>query len=101
MRSSEASGWRGVVLVAVVYVYFLIFAQFAFLARLAELGIGGNGLKAVMAAMAAGGILFSLLVPRLRFAPDPALRLRSGLALCVIAALLTLSGINLAAAVAV
>jgi cytochrome c oxidase cbb3-type subunit 2 len=58
-------GWRGVTLVAITYVYFLIFAQFAFLKRLAEIGIAGNYLKMVMGAMAAGGILASLLAPRI------------------------------------
>ena len=58
------SGWQGASLVAITYVYFLIFAQFAFLKRLASLGVAGPHLQAVMAAMAVGGILFSLLTPR-------------------------------------
>ncbi|WP_109485605.1 cbb3-type cytochrome c oxidase subunit II [Occallatibacter savannae] len=94
---ASASGWRGVALIAVVYVYFLIFAQFAFLTRLAELGVDGNALKMVMAAMAAGGILFSLLTPRLRVVPEPARRLRVGLAICAVAALLTLLPLGIAA----
>ena len=60
------TGWQGASLVAITYVYFLIFAQFAFLKRLADLGVAGTHLEAVMAAMAMGGILFSLLAPRLR-----------------------------------
>ena len=60
------TGWQGIALVAITYVYFLIFAQFAFLHRLAELGLADARLQAVMAAMAAGGILFSLLTPRLK-----------------------------------
>src|ERR1035437_5141490 len=59
------SGWQGASLVAITYVYFLIFAQFAFLQRVAILGVAGRHLTAVMAAMAAGGILLSLLTPRL------------------------------------
>jgi hypothetical protein len=82
-------GWRGVTLVAITYVYFLIFAQFAFLKRLAEIGIAGNYLKMVMGAMAAGGILASLLAPRivgasaqrrLQIAFPPALSPQRGLA---------------------
>jgi cbb3-type cytochrome c oxidase subunit II len=84
-------GWRGVVLIAAVYIYFLIFAQFAFLARLAEFGIAGNALNLVMAAMASGGILLSLLTPRISAMQSPALRLRLGLALSASAALLTLA----------
>ena len=91
------SGWRGVALIVVVYVYFLIFAEFAFLTRLSELGIGGNGLKVVMAAMAAGGILLSLLTPRVRIFPNPATRLRVGLAFCSTAALLTLLPLGITA----
>jgi len=78
---------------AVVYVYFLIFAQFAFLARLAEAGIRGNALKLVMAFMAAGGILLSLVTPRMRTVQNPALRLRLGLVLS--AALGTLAPLQL------
>jgi len=100
MRSSAStSGWRGVALIAVVYVYFLIFAQFAFLARLTELGIAADALKVVMAAMAAGGILFSLLTPRVRILSNPVSRLRAGLALSAAAALLTLAPLTIAWAV--
>lgn len=96
MRNSFwASAWRGTVLVVVVYVYFLIFAQFAFLARLGELQIDGSHLKLIMAAMALGGILFSLLTPRVRIISDPAQRLRIGLAVCALAALLTLLPLGL------
>lgn len=91
LSRATTSGWRGIALIAVVYIYFLIFAQFAFLDRLAALGIGGNALRMVMAAMAVGGILFSVLVPRVRIVADPALRLRIGLALSAAAAILTLA----------
>ncbi|MDR3671198.1 MAG: hypothetical protein P4L36_10150, partial [Holophaga sp.] len=88
MRPGErgASGWQGISLVAITYVYFLIFAQFAFLRRLADLGLAGDRLRGVMAAMAAGGIGLSLLAPRLRLWPSPALRLRVGLAASAAAA---------------
>lgn len=92
------SGWQGASLVAITYVYFLIFAQFAFLKRLATLGAGAH-LNSVMAAMATGGILFSLLVPRLSMWPLPGLRLRAGLLASAAAALLSLVPLNLAAAI--
>ena len=95
------AGWGSVALIAIVYVYFLIFAQFAFLARLTELGIGGDALKLVMGAMAAGGILLSLLTPRVAMMQDPALRLRLGLALCAAAALTTLASLQLITAAVV
>jgi cytochrome c oxidase cbb3-type subunit 2 len=103
MRQSESrfSGWQGVCLVAITYVYFLIFAQFAFLQRLASLGIDGTELKAVMAAMACGGILLSLLTPRLKFWPSPNLRLGFGLGASGTAALLALLPLGTAAAMAV
>jgi cytochrome c oxidase cbb3-type subunit 2 len=82
----RATGWQGVSLVAITYVYFLIFAQFAFLKRLTSLEVAGSHLTAVMAAMAAGGILFSLLTPRLSLWPSPSLRLRIGLGLSAAAA---------------
>src|ERR1039458_1386225 len=87
------SGWQGASLVAITYVYFLIFAQFAFLQRLAILGIASTHLTAVMAAMAAmaaGGILLSLLTPRLILWPSPNLRLRVGLCASGVAAFLSL-----------
>lgn len=95
------AGWRGVGLVAITYVYFLIFAQFAFLKRLAVLGIAGEHLKPVMAAMAAGGILLSLLAPRLARYPSPSLRLNAALATCGAAALLSLLPLGLIASMAV
>jgi cbb3-type cytochrome oxidase cytochrome c subunit len=98
---SEASGWRGAALIAVVYVYFLIFAQFAFLARLDQVGLRGNALKIVMAAMAAGGILLSLLTPRSRAVQEPAKSLRFGLAICAITAISTLLPLGVAAAAAI
>ena len=91
------SGWQGASLVAITYVYFLIFAQFAFLKRLASLGLADNHLKAIMAAMAIGGILFSLLAPRLSLWPSPNLRLRAGLLASGAAALLSLLPLGLAA----
>jgi cytochrome c oxidase cbb3-type subunit 2 len=94
-------GWQGACLVAITYVYFLIFAQFAFLTRLADLGVAYVHLKAVMAAMAAGGILLSLLAPRLNCWPSPTLRLRAGLCASGLAAFLALLRLNFAAAAAV
>ena len=98
---TQWSGWRGVSLIAITYVYFLIFAQFAFLKRLAMLGIADEHLKAVMGAMAAGGILLSLLTPRLKHIPSPNLRLRIALAACGAAAALILLPLNLPAGIAV
>ena len=89
------SAWRGVGLIAITYVYFLIFAQFAFLKRLAELGIADTHLKAVMGAMAAGGVLLSLLAPRLTIGNSPSVRLRVALSICAAAALLTLLPLGL------
>lgn len=104
-----ASGGRGVALVAITYIYFLIFAQFAFLQRLAQLHIADEHLKAVMAAMALGGILFSLLAPRISTAASTPIvnsrRARStlqlALTLCAAAALLTLLPLSLPASIAV
>ncbi len=102
LRGDESkSGWQGVVLVAITYVYFLIFAQFAFLKRLASLGLGDTQLKAVMAAMAIGGILFSLLAPRMSPWPSPRVRLRFGLLVSGVAAFLPLLPLGLAASVVV
>jgi cbb3-type cytochrome c oxidase subunit II len=101
LANSPRSGWRGVSLVAITYVYFLIFAQFAFLHRLASLGVAGAQLKLVLAAMAAGGILLSLLTPRLQLWPSPKLRLRIALLGCSAAAFLTLFPLGMAASVAV
>lgn len=81
-------GWRGVVLITATYVYFLIFAQFGFLKRLDELGIVGSHLQLVMSAMAVGGILSSLLAPRITAVSDPVSRLRCALGGCAAAALL-------------
>jgi cytochrome c oxidase cbb3-type subunit 2 len=97
----RSSGWQGASLVAITYVYFLIFAQFAFLKRLATLGIADTHLRAVMAAMAVGGILLSLLAPRLNLWPSVNLRLRTGLAVSGAAAFLALRPLGLAAAIAV
>jgi len=94
------SGWQGASLVAITYVYFLIFAQFAFLKRLAILGVGDEHLKPVMAAMAAGGILTSLLAPRLSLWPSASLRLRTGLITCGLAAFLALLPLGFPAAAA-
>jgi cbb3-type cytochrome c oxidase subunit II len=85
-----------VALVAITYVYFLIFAQFAFLHRLDELGITGEHLKSVLAAMALGGILLSLLAPRLRSLPSPHQRLQLGFGIAGFAALLTIAPLHAA-----
>src|ERR1019366_3463621 len=98
---ASSSGWQGVCLVAITYVYFLIFAEFAFLKRLAILGIADVHLKAVMAAMAVGGILLSLLAPRLTLYPSPQLRLRIAFAACGAAAAFSLWPLGLAASIAV
>ena len=99
--NANSSGWQGASLVAITYVYFLIFAQFAFLNRLASLNVSGSHLQAVMAAMAFGGILFSLLVPRITHWPSPNLRLRVGLAASAAAAILSLLPLGLFASIAV
>jgi cytochrome c oxidase cbb3-type subunit 2 len=98
---SRTSGWQGASLVAITYVYFLIFAQFAFLKRLANLGLAGTHLTAVMAAMAIGGILLSLITPRLNLWPSPNLRLRVALSASCAAAFLSLLPLGLAASIAV
>jgi cbb3-type cytochrome c oxidase subunit II len=98
---SGGSGWQGAGLVAITYVYFLIFAQFAFLKRLASLGVADAYLKAVMAAMAAGGILLSLLAPRLNLWPSANLRLRIGLGASAVAAFLSLLPLGFGEAMAV
>ncbi len=92
------SGWQGACLVAITYVYFLIFGQFAFLKRLASLGVADAHLKAVMAAMAVGGILTSLLAPRLSLWPSANLRLRMGLSVCGLTAFLALLPLGFASA---
>ena len=99
--NSGRSGWQGASLVAITYVYFLIFAQFAFLKRLADLGVAGAHLQAVLAAMAIGGILFSLLTPRLSLWPSPNLRLRAGLVVSAAAAFLSLLQLSTVAAIAI
>jgi cytochrome c oxidase cbb3-type subunit 2 len=93
-------GWQGACLVAITYVYFLIFAQFAFLKRLATSGIAGRHLNSVMAAMAIGGILLSLLTPRLSLLPSPKLRLRIGLIACSLTAFCSLLPLGLLASIA-
>src|ERR1700759_3816616 len=95
------SGVQGVGLIAVTYVYFLIFAQFAFIHRLDALGIAGDHLKFVMAAMAIGGILLSLLAPRVSFLPSPARRLQMGFSLAGIAAVLSLAPLTASSAILV
>jgi len=95
-----SSGWQGASLVAITYVYFLIFAQFAFLKRLSSLGVADVHLKSVMAAMAGGGILMSLLAPRLNLWPSANLRLRVGLFACSLAAFLALLPLGFPAAAA-
>jgi cytochrome c oxidase cbb3-type subunit 2 len=93
--------WQGVSLIAITFVYFLIFAQFAFLKRLAGLDITDTHLKAVMAAMAMGGILLSLLAPRVTVYESPGLRLRIALTACAAAAFLILLPLGLVASMAV
>src|ERR1035441_5105419 len=95
------SGWQGACLVAITYVYFLIFAQFAFLNRLGALGIAGAHLKAVMGAMAAGGMLLSILTPRMKHWSSPTLRLRIGFAVSGIAAFLSLLSLGVVASLIV
>ena len=94
------SGWQGASLVAITYVYFLIFAQFAFLKRLANLGVADAHLKPVMAAMAVGGILMSLLVPRVSLWPSASVRLRIGFIACGLSAFLALLPLGFFAAAA-
>ncbi len=103
MRSVEQawSGWRGVCLVAITYVYFLIFAQFAFLKRLADLGIADAHLKSVLAAMAVGGVLLSLLSPRIEGLPSGRRRLQAAFAVCASAAFASLLPLGLITAAAV
>lgn len=95
------SGIQGIALVAVTYTYFLIFAQFAFLQRLGELSIAGSRFKIVMGAMAIGGIIFSLLMPRLNFCHSPGVRLRVGLGAAGVAAFFSLLPLNFGSAVVV
>ena len=97
----RTSGSQGVGLIAVTYVYFLIFAQFAFIHRLDTLGIAGDHLKSVMAAMAIGGILLSLLTPRVTLLPSASQRLQLAFGIAGIAALLTIAPLTIAAATAV
>jgi cbb3-type cytochrome c oxidase subunit II len=94
-------GMQGVGLIAVTYVYFLIFAQFAFLHRLDALGISGAHLKSVMAAMALGGILLSLLAPRVRLLPSPIRRLQLAFGIAAVAAFSSLALLNTVAALVV
>ncbi len=95
------AGVSGILLIAATYVYFLIFAQFGFLKRLDALGISGDHLKLVMGSMAAGGILSSLLAPRLLSRITPAARLRVGLGGCALAALLSALPLSVFAGAAV
>ena len=97
----RTSGSQGVGLVAVTYVYFLIFAQFAFIHRLDTLGIAGDHLKSVMAAMAIGGILLSLLTPRVTLLPSASRRLQLAFGIAGIASFLTIAPLTIAAAIAV
>lgn len=98
--NARSFGWRGASLVAITYIYFLIFAQFAFLKRLMMLDVAGDRLQAALAAMAAGGILFSLLTPRLRLWPLPNMRLRIGLGSAALAAFATLLPLGFAGCIA-
>ena len=97
----RTSGGQGVGLIAFTYIYFLIFAQFAFIHRLDALGIAGDHLKSAMAAMAIGGILLSLLAPRVTFLPSPVRRLQLAFGLAGIAASFTIAPLTVSAAIAV
>lgn len=97
----RTSGVQGIGLIAITYVYFLIFAQFAFIHRLDALGISGSYLKSVMAAMAIGGILLSLLVPRISWIASASKRLQFAFCLAGIAAFLTIASLTVVAAIAV
>ena len=92
---------QGTALIAVTYVYFLIFAQFAFLHRLDALGITGAHLKSVMAAMALGGILLSLVAPRVRLLPSPVSRLQLAFSIAGCAALWSIARLGIVAALVV
>ena len=69
--------------------------------RLAEIGISGDHLKAIMGAMAAGGILASLLAPRLENFREPSRRLQLAFAGCAAGAAFTLLPLNLVGALAI
>lgn len=98
-REAFLASWRGVALIAATYFYFLIFAQFAFLNRLTALGIEQGHLRGVMAAMALGGVLLSLLAPRLTICTSPEARMRTGFAVCGVAAVITTAPLGLHASV--
>ena len=100
-KQTWMTGWQGVGLIALTYIYFLIFAQFGFLKRLAELGVAENQLKPIMGAMAFGGIVMSLLAPRLENFHSPSRRLQFAFAGCAAGAVLTLLPMNLIGALAV
>ena len=97
----DNNGWRGVALVALTYVYFLIFAQFASLGRLAQLNLTGKNLDVVLAAMATGGILLSLVSPRLNVIPSPTKRLRIAFITCSASAIASLLPLQLFSALLV
>ena len=97
----RTSGVQGIGLIAITYVYFLIFAQFAFIHRLDALGISGAYLKSVMAAMAIGGIMLSLLSPRISWIPSASRRLQLAFCVAGIAAFLTIASLTVVAAIAV
>jgi len=88
------SGWQGTALVAVTYVHFLIFAQFALLGRLSAWQLNPLALKITMAAMAAGGILFSLLGPRLDTLLGPGRLIHAGLLFCAVSAFVSQLQLN-------
>ena len=79
-------GWKACLLLAATCFHFLIFAQFAFLARLAHWTTNSSSLKLAMAAMAVGGILFSLLTPRLALHSTAHRRVQTSLAFSAVAA---------------
>lgn len=95
-RAGLFTGWQGIGLIAATYVYFLIFVQFGFLARLNELGFRDEALKPVLGLMALGGIIASLLTPRLQMLDCPRCRLQGGQLGCAVAAFLARMDLNFA-----
>jgi cytochrome c oxidase cbb3-type subunit 2 len=93
-------GWKACLLIAATYFYFLIFAQFAFLARLARWTTSDTSLKSAMGAMAVGGILFSLLTPRIGLRCPVRSRVQLSLTVSAFAAFASLLKLNFALALA-
>ncbi|WP_420239015.1 cbb3-type cytochrome c oxidase subunit II [Telmatobacter bradus] len=91
-------GWKACLLIAATYFYFLIFAQFAFLARLSNWTTSDASLKMALGAMAVGGILFSLLTPRLGLRWAARRRVQWSLAVSATAAFASTLSLNLSTA---